>query len=85
MSARTLRRRLTEHDLTLARLVEQLRRELAERYLAEGTFPLGRITYLLGYGDPATFTRAFRRWTGTTPTRWRVMERRMPAPSPRHE
>ena len=85
MSARTLRRRLTEHDLTLARLVEQLRQELAKRYLAEGTFPLGRITYLLGYGDPATFTRAFRRWTGTTPTRWRVDLRQMPPASPRQE
>ena len=75
VSARTLRRRLAEHGLTPARLVERLRRELAERYLAEGDFPLGRIAYLLGYGDPATFTRAFRRWTGTTPTRWRAEHR----------
>ena len=75
VSVRTLRRRLAEHGLTPARLVERLRRELAERYLAEGGFPVGRIAYLLGYGDPATFTRAFRRWTGTTPTRWRAEHR----------
>ena len=82
MSARTLRRRLAEHGLTPARLVERLRRELAERYLAEGAFPLGRIAYLLGYGDPAAFTRAFRRWTGTTPTEWRADP--LPVSSPRH-
>lgn len=85
VSARTLRRRLAEHGLTPARLVERLRRELAERYLAEGDFPLGRIAYLLGYGDPATFTRAFRRWTGTTPTRWRAEHRQLPARPPRPE
>jgi AraC-like DNA-binding protein len=83
VSTRTLRRGLAEHGLTPARLVDQLRRELAERYLAEGGFPLGRIAYLLGYGDPATFTRAFRRWTGATPTGWRAEQRRIPAPTPR--
>jgi AraC-like DNA-binding protein len=82
MSARTLRRRLAEHGLTPARLVEQLRRELAKKYLAEDTYPLARITYLLGYGDLATFTRAFRRWTGTTPTKWRANLRRIPTSSP---
>jgi AraC-like DNA-binding protein len=85
MSTRTLRRRLAEQDLTPAQLVDQLRQELAKRYLAEGTFPLGQITYLLGYGDLATFTRAFRRWTGTTPTTWRADLRQMSAASPRQE
>ena len=78
-----MRRRLAEHGLTPAHLVERLRRELAERYLAEGGFPLGRIAYLLGYGDPATFTRAFRRWTGTTPTEWRAARGGITAPPPR--
>jgi AraC-like DNA-binding protein len=85
MSARTLRRRLAEHGLTSAHLVDQLRQELAKRYLAEGTFPLGQITYLLGYGDLATFTRAFRRWTGTTPTTWRANLRQLPPASPGQE
>ena len=80
VSPRTLRRRLAEQDLTPARLVERLRRGLAERYLAEGTFSLGRIAYLLGYSDPAAFTRAFRRWTGRTPSEWRADP--LPTPSP---
>jgi AraC-like DNA-binding protein len=81
MSARTLRRRLAEHGLTLARLIQQERRELAKKYLAYGTYPLGRITYLLGYGDLATFTRAFRQWTGTTPAKWRADLRPIPKAS----
>ena len=71
MSPRSLRRRLAEQQLTPAGLITELRQQLAESYLAEGTYSLGQITYLLGYSDLSTFTRAVRRWTGTTPTRWR--------------
>jgi AraC-like DNA-binding protein len=72
MSERTLARRLAEDGLTPAGLVEELRQQLAHRYLAERAFSLGRITYLLGYSDLSAFTRAFRRWTGSTPSRWRA-------------
>jgi AraC-like DNA-binding protein len=72
MSDRTLARRLAERGLTPARLVEELRRQLATKYLAERAFPLGRITYLLGYSDLSAFSRAFRRWTSHTPSEWRA-------------
>jgi AraC-like DNA-binding protein len=72
MSDRTLGRRLAEEGLTPARLIEQLRRELACNYLTDRAVPLGRITYLLGYSDLSAFTRAFRRWTGRTPSEWRL-------------
>jgi AraC-like DNA-binding protein len=72
MSDRTLARRLAEGGQTPAGLVEDLRRQLANRYLAERAFPLARITYLLGYSDLSAFTRAFRRWTGRTPSEWRA-------------
>ncbi|HSA83038.1 MAG TPA: AraC family transcriptional regulator ligand-binding domain-containing protein [Geminicoccaceae bacterium] len=71
MSDRTLARHLAKRGLTPAGLVEELRQQLAGRYLAERAFPLGRITYLLGYSDLSAFTRAFRRWTGRTPSEWR--------------
>jgi len=74
MSERTLGRRLAEEGLTPARLIERLRRELARTYLADRAVPLGRITYLLGYSDLSAFTRAFRRWTGRTPSQWRAEE-----------
>jgi AraC-like DNA-binding protein len=80
MSDRTLARRLAESGLTPAGLVDELRRQLAGRYLAERAFPLARITYLLGYSDLSAFTRAFRRWTGRTPSQWRA-ERLDGAPS----
>ena len=72
MSNRTLARRLAEDGHTPAGLVEELRQQLANKYLAERAFPLGRITYLLGYSDLSAFIRAFRRWTGRTPSRWRA-------------
>jgi AraC-like DNA-binding protein len=80
MSDRTLGRRLSEDGLTPARLVEELRQQLAHKYLAERAFSLGRITYLLGYSDLSAFTRAFRRWTGRTPSNWRAELLRMPQP-----
>jgi AraC-like DNA-binding protein len=81
MSDRTLARRLAADGLTPAGLVDGLRRQLANRYLAEHAFPLARITYLLGYSDLSAFTRAFRRWTGQTPSRWRAELSHKPPPS----
>ncbi len=81
MSDRTLARRLAEGGLTPAGLVDDLRRQLANNYLTERAFPLGRITYLLGYSDLSTFTRAVRRWTGRTPSEWRAELLRAPPSS----
>jgi len=81
MSNRTLGRRLAEEGFTPARLIAQLRQELARNYLADRAVPLGRITYLLGYSDLSAFTRAFRRWTGRTPSEWRVEQSHRPQPS----
>jgi AraC-like DNA-binding protein len=72
MSDRTLARRLAAGGLTPAGLVDDLRRQLANTYLAERGFPLARITCLLGYSDFSAFTRAFRRWTGQTPSEGRA-------------
>jgi AraC-like DNA-binding protein len=80
MSDRTLARRLAEDGLTPAGLVEKLRQQLANKYLAERGFPLGRITYLLGYSDLSAFTRAFRRWTGRTPSNLRAELLHTPQP-----
>jgi AraC-like DNA-binding protein len=81
MSNRTLARRLAEEGFTPARLVKRLRQQVARNYLADRAIPLGRITYLLGYSDLSAFTRAFRRWTGRTPSEWRVELSHSPPPS----
>jgi AraC-like DNA-binding protein len=68
---RTLQRRLAAEGTGFATLVDQVRREVAEHYLADPSLPLAEISYLLGFGDPSNFQKAFRRWTGTTPGAWR--------------
>lgn len=71
MSERTLQRRLSEHGYTFANLLEGLRQELAFDYLRTGTHSINEIAYLLGFAEIASFTRAFRRWTGQAPSTWR--------------
>ena len=68
MSPRTLQRRLREHDVGYAQLLEQTRRGLAEHYLTDRTLTLAEVAYLCGYEEQTSFFRAFRQWTGETPT-----------------
>jgi AraC-like DNA-binding protein len=67
MSVRTFQRRLDGHGVVWKALVAEVRRELAQRYLAEGSASLTEIAFLLGYSELSAFDRAFRRWTGSTP------------------
>lgn len=66
-SVRTLQRRLGSHGVVFKRLVDDVRRELALRYLADGKNDLTEIAFLVGYSELSAFDRAFRRWTGSTP------------------
>lgn len=78
LSPRTLQRRLSGMGVTWGSLVDVWRRETAEAMLADPACRVGTVARRLGYGDPAHFDRAFRRWTGTTPTalrRERVLRR----------
>lgn len=67
LSERSLQRRLEEEGCRFADLVEQVRRELALRYIADRRLALGEVAYLLGFAEPSPFHRAFKRWTGMTP------------------
>lgn len=71
MSVRTLQRRLTKHGLDFSQLVEGIRRSLAEDYVARSDFSLTEIALLLGYAEASSFSRAFRRWTHSTPKHFR--------------
>lgn len=66
LTGRSLQRRLKDEQTTFHALREQVRRELAQRYLAEG-LSTAEIAFLLGFSEPSAFFRAFKRWTGTTP------------------
>ncbi|HWU68199.1 MAG TPA: AraC family transcriptional regulator [Stenotrophobium sp.] len=67
LSARTLQRKLQDAGLSFTQLIDEVRRELAERYLADHTLDLVDIAFLLGYSEQSAFTRAYKRWTGHTP------------------
>jgi AraC-like DNA-binding protein len=70
-SPRTLQRRLGEEGTSFQSVVDGVREELARVYIADRKLALGEVAYLLGFSEISAFTRAFKRWTGTTPSRWR--------------
>lgn len=71
ISPRHLRRKLSEENTSYEQLVDELRRETAIRMIGEGELSLTSIAYELGFLDPSSFTRAFRRWTNMSPTSFR--------------
>jgi AraC-like DNA-binding protein len=71
VSVRSLQRKLADKGTSFAQLLEDTRRELARQYVSNSRLSVGEITYLLGFSDPANFTRAFRRWTGQSPSAFR--------------
>ena len=71
MSRRSLQRRLAEAEATYQSLVEETRRDMALRYLADPDKSATDIAFLLGYSQQSAFTRAFRRWTGKSPSEYR--------------
>lgn len=71
ISARTLRRRFAEHGTSFRELLDETRAHLARGYVCNRTIPLAEVAFLLGFSEPSTFHRAFKRWTQTTPVEWR--------------
>ncbi len=71
MSARTLQRRLSGERTTFLRVHETVREELARAWVADPKMPLTEIAFLLGYAELSAFLRAFKRWTGQTPSQFR--------------
>jgi AraC-like DNA-binding protein len=70
-SPRTVQRRLADAGTTLTRLVDEVRRQLAMRYIESPRLSVTEIAFLLGYEDESSFRRTFRRWTGKSPTQAR--------------
>ena len=76
MHQRTLNRRLRDEGTTFRQELEYIRYELARRWLAETDMPLSKISAALDYADATAFSRAFKRWSGASPTEWRRLHRR---------
>ena len=71
MSERTLQRRLAEEDTTFNAVIEDVRATLSRLHLADPKLSLGEVAFLAGYSELSNFMRAFKRWTGTTPGKYR--------------
>ncbi len=67
VSVRSLQRSLLREGTSFKDLLADTRCQLARRYLGAARFSPKETTFLLGYSEVATFSRAFRQWTGTTP------------------
>jgi AraC-like DNA-binding protein len=72
MSERTLARKLSDEGLNFTEILQQLRRDLAVRYLGDHKLHVSKIAWLLGFHEVSTFTHAFKRWTGKTPRQMRA-------------
>ena len=68
LSRQTLYRRLKAEGVTFEAILDGLRRRLASRMLREDGLSVKETAYRLGFSDPAAFSRAFKRWTGSSPS-----------------
>ena len=71
LTGRSLQRRLKDEGTAFQAVREEVRRELAQRYL-DDNLSIAEISFLLGFSEPSAFFRAFKRWTGKTPDESRL-------------
>ena len=71
MSPRTLQRQLREHGMRFEEILDVMRFQAARSYLARDDVAASEVAYLLGFAGQSAFTRAFKRWSGDTPTEFR--------------
>jgi AraC-like DNA-binding protein len=76
MSGRTLKRKLQQQGVGFLQLLDDARKRDSQKLLADPSLTVAEIAEAMGYTDPASFTRAFRKWAGVTPSAWR--ERAVP-------
>ena len=76
VSVRTLQRRLTAANTSYREELDVVRSELARQYLQDQEVAIAEVALLLGFADQSSFHRAFERWTGEPPGRWRAARRR---------
>lgn len=71
MSGRTLQRRLDEEGTRFSEVLDAVRERIARRLVDDRSIALGDVGFRLGFSDAATFSRAFKRWTGMPPGAFR--------------
>jgi AraC-like DNA-binding protein len=71
MSSRKLQRQLQSAGTTFNTLLNEIRQDLAKKYLREQHNNITEIGFLLGFSESRAFSRAFKRWLGVTPSEYR--------------
>jgi AraC-like DNA-binding protein len=71
LSTRSLHRCLKKENVAYREILNDIRKTLAARYLKQPTFSIIEIAFQLGYSDSSNFTRAFKRWFGISPRKYR--------------
>ena len=71
--SRSLRRRMGEYGTSFQELLDDVRYQLARQLLESRGLNYGQIADMLGYSDVRSFSRAFKRWSGLTPSDWQSL------------
>ncbi|MBA36060.1 MAG: AraC family transcriptional regulator [Oleispira sp.] len=71
ISRRKLHNKLEQKNTSYQEILENLRSNLAKQYIEQKNVSFSEIAFLLGFTDTSNFARAFRRWTGVSPTQYR--------------
>ncbi len=71
MTSRTLRRRLLEDDISFFKMREEVRLAMSEEFLSRSSLSIEHIADRLGYAEPTSFIKSFKRWKGKTPLSFR--------------
>jgi AraC-like DNA-binding protein len=71
LAPRTIQRHLAAEGTSLQREIEEIRKTMALAIIRDGSKSIEEVAFLLGYSEPSSFYRSFRRWTGTTPYQFR--------------
>ena len=74
MSERTLERRLAQEGTSFMEILQQLKSEMAVRYVEDPALPISRVAWLLGFEEVSSFSHAFKRWTGKSPRGMRTAD-----------
>ncbi len=74
MSTRSMQRKLKQQQTSFTLLLKKTRTELAKSYLKDPDNNLAEISFLLGFSQPSSFSRAFKRWSGLTPKEFKIKQ-----------
>ncbi len=76
LTERTLQRRLQEAGTTFKKLLTEVRIDLADNYIRDSNLSLNEISFLLGFSELSSFSRAFKHWKGSSPRNYRQMNQK---------